>query len=544
MLLARGLGVACCAAAAPLVTPVVVAAAPGENRLVVIVLRGGMDGLAAFPPLDDPDLASLRPTLSRAGAALELDGRFGMHAELAPLLPMWRRGQLAVAQAVATPYRGKRSHFDGQDLLEAGVAATSGVRDGWVNRALGLIPDARAETALSVGPESMLLMRGAAPVPGWAPGARLRLRNDARGLLDLLYEHDPLFQQAAQAAEELSALDDGTAADAGGDPVAAFAGERLAAEARIAAFSIGDWDTHARQAGAIARPLARLARAITTLEAALGPAWDRTLVIAMTEFGRTARENGTGGTDHGTGGAALLAGGALAGRARARRLARAGRGRAVPGARPDADDRRAALSGAGAGRAVRPRPRLGRPRRSSRGSISTRGRRSWPDRARRRLGDRGARWTLRRAAVYGVPPAARRASGAATDRQERPTHERLRDDRCRPGRTRRPSCGATSPTPAPGPGEALVRHAAIGLNFIDVYHRTGLYPWPVERDLVPGSEGAGVVEAVGPGVDHGRAGRPRGLHPAARRLRERARDRGRPAGASCPTRFQTTSQRP
>jgi uncharacterized protein (DUF1501 family) len=311
-LLARGLGTACCLAASPLVTPVVLAAAPGENRLVVIVLRGAMDGLAAFPPLGDRELAAMRPRLAAAGGVLELDDRFGMHPRLAPLMPLWQAGELAVAQAVATPYRGKRSHFDGQDLLETG-GSDPGARDGWLNRALTLIPGARAETALSVGRESMLLMRGEAPTRAWSPGDRLRLRNDERGLLERLYAGDPLFHKAMQAAEELAAVAAPEDGAAGGDPIARFAGERLAAEARIAAFSIGGWDTHVRQANAIDRPLARLAGAITTLKAASGPAWERTLVIAMTEFGRTARENGGGGTDHGTGGAALLAGGAVRG---------------------------------------------------------------------------------------------------------------------------------------------------------------------------------------------------------------------------------------
>lgn len=310
-MLAQGLGAACCLAASPLVTPMVLASVPGDNRLVVIVLRGGMDGIAAFPPLGDPAFAAMRPKLAQA-PALDLDARFGLHPALEPLLPLWRRGQLAVAQAVATPYRGKRSHFDGQDLLEAGVSQTGAVSDGWLNRALTLIPGARAETALSVGRDSMLLLRGEAPARAWFPGDALRLRNDERGLLDKLYAGDPLFLRAAQAAAGLSGFAVAPE-EAGVDPLARFAGERLAEDVRIAAFSIGGWDTHVAQQGAIAGPLRKLATAITTLEASIGPAWDRTLVIAMTEFGRTARENGSGGTDHGTGGAALLAGGAVAG---------------------------------------------------------------------------------------------------------------------------------------------------------------------------------------------------------------------------------------
>ena len=113
--------------------------------------------------------------LRTASAPLDLDGRFGMHPALAPLLPLWSAGQLAVVQAVATPYRDKRSHFDGQDLLETGMTAPLQARDGWLNRALAGIPGARAETALSVGREGMLLLRGAEPVQAWAPGDSLTL---------------------------------------------------------------------------------------------------------------------------------------------------------------------------------------------------------------------------------------------------------------------------------------------------------------------------------------------------------------------------------
>ncbi len=113
--------IGCCLAASPLITPITLAAAPGENRLVVIILRGAMDGLDVIRPLSDPDFATLRPDLAKD--SLELGGGFGLHPRLADLLPLWQAGELGAVHATSTPYRGKRSHFDGQDLLEAGVSS-------------------------------------------------------------------------------------------------------------------------------------------------------------------------------------------------------------------------------------------------------------------------------------------------------------------------------------------------------------------------------------------------------------------------------------
>ncbi|MEX2518878.1 MAG: DUF1501 domain-containing protein, partial [Paracoccaceae bacterium] len=251
--------------------------------------------------------AALRPRVG--GRLIDLDDRFGMDARLEALTPLWRAEELAVVHAVSTPYRDKRSHFDGQDMLEGGLSAVGGARDGWLNRALGLIPGARAEEALAVGREAMLLTRGAATFRSWAPGERLALRNDERQLLTRLYAPDPLFARAAELAAELSALEEpGDDAD-----VAAYAARRLAEEARIAAFSLGGWDTHAAQNRALNGPLSKLSDALIALKGGMGAAWGDTLVIAMTEFGRTARENGALGTDHGSGGAAILAGGAMRG---------------------------------------------------------------------------------------------------------------------------------------------------------------------------------------------------------------------------------------
>ena len=313
------LGTACSAAASPLVTPVVFAAAPGDNRLVVIVLRGGMDGVGVVQPYGDRAYRGLRPNLAgRPGNGVtDLDGFFGLADPFAELMPMWRAGELGFVHAVSTPYRNKRSHFDGQDMLENGggdpSGRASGVRDGWLNRAIGRIPGAHADFGIAVGREHMLLLDGAAPTGAWSPTNELTLADDERQLLSLLYADDPLFKAALEKAEMFA--EDG-AADARsetGKTLARFAAERLNGPARIAAFSLGGWDTHRGQKNALTRAGGQLSAALTMLKAQLGRNWDRTAVIAITEFGRTARENGTLGTDHGTGGAMVLAGGAVRG---------------------------------------------------------------------------------------------------------------------------------------------------------------------------------------------------------------------------------------
>lgn len=312
---------ACSAAAHPLMNTMTFASAPGENRLVVIVLRGAMDGLDVVQPYGDKALRGLRKKLSVGpdGGAHDLDGFFALHETLTDLLPLWKSGELAFAHAVATPYRDKRSHFDGQDLLEAGTGndlPISQQKGGWLNRLLQDMPGVQAETAYSVGTEEMLILSGKAHALSWAPDARLELSPQAKLLLSDIYHDDPLFRDAANDAEAIGgALEPPKKAGPGGDAakLARFAASRLNGATRIAAFSLSGWDSHAQQERVIGRSLGQLATAILTLREALGSNWQRTAVLAVTEFGRTVRENGSSGTDHGTGGAMLMAGGAIKG---------------------------------------------------------------------------------------------------------------------------------------------------------------------------------------------------------------------------------------
>lgn len=326
--LLRGAGLmACSAAAHPLLTTVTLAGSEGgkplgDKRLVLIILRGAMDGLDVVQPRGDADFARLRPTLSQ-GEAADLDGFFALNAGLGALMPLWQAGQLGFVHAVATPYRDGRSHFTGQDLLEAGTGQDvplQAIRDGWLNRMLQAVPGVTSETAYAVGREEMKVLVGPAAYRAWAPQTELDLSPQARLLLDHVYHDDELFRDIAAEAMELG-LDEGMSMDGMGgkktrglEPVVDFVADRLRGESRIAAFSVSGWDTHKAQSKALPRALGGLADGILRLRDKLGPqVWEQTAVLAMTEFGRTAAENGSAGTDHGTGGAMLFAGGAVRG---------------------------------------------------------------------------------------------------------------------------------------------------------------------------------------------------------------------------------------
>ena len=318
----RAFLIGCSVAASPLLTPVTFAAAAGDNRLVVIVLRGAMDGLDVVRPLGDRDYLALRPGLAAdAAQSHDLDGFFALHPAAAPLMPLWNQGELAFAHAVATPYREGRSHFVGQDALENGTGGEAGQltpnHDGWLNRALSVIPGAGARSAVSIGQQRLLILEGSHDTEHYFPVSESDLSSQARTLLAAVNAADPLFAEPFADSQQLAidSMDDAAGKIKGShSELGRYVADQLSGKSRIASLSLGGWDTHNNQIKTMAEQMAALSAMVLAMKTGLAAHWGTTLVLAMTEFGRTARQNGTSGTDHGTGGLRIAAGGALRGK--------------------------------------------------------------------------------------------------------------------------------------------------------------------------------------------------------------------------------------
>jgi uncharacterized protein (DUF1501 family) len=311
-----------------------------DPRFLVVVLRGALDGLAAVAPVGDPEWQRLRGDKAlmpgSATAALPLDSFFALNPAMPNLHRLYKARAATIVHATATPYR-ERSHFDGQDVLESGLGSPGTADSGWLNRALASLQPAGRVTgggrdAFAIGPIAPLVVRGPAPVLSWTPRRLPPASDDTlTRVLDLYRHTDPVL---ARALEERLGL--ATIARAGGmdgqQPRAAGAGQVRAyfAESagmaakflarpdgpRIGALAFDGWDTHADEGvtnGRLANLLGGLDGAMAAIESEMKEAWRETVVAVITEFGRTARINGTDGTDHGTATVALLAGGALKG---------------------------------------------------------------------------------------------------------------------------------------------------------------------------------------------------------------------------------------
>lgn len=290
------------------------AAAATPRRLVFVIQRGAADGLAIVAPTGDPAYAAARGALAEEAGGASLNSLFTLHPALAAGADLYRARQAHFAHAVATAYRD-RSHFDGQNVLEGGGSRPYEKSDGWVGRLLTLLPAAERE-ALAIAPAVPLALRGSAPVATYAPSRLPQADADLIARLSALYADDALLHplwDSAVKTQELAGDIGGNNGRNGADLGKLAASLMLPADgARVMMIETGGWDTHSGQRGRLTAQLRGLDQLVGALQAWLGAAWNDTLVVVATEFGRTVAVNGTGGTDHGTGSAAMFFGGALA----------------------------------------------------------------------------------------------------------------------------------------------------------------------------------------------------------------------------------------
>ena len=302
----------------------------GERRLVFVLLRGGFDGLAALVPAGDPRYEETRGAMAFDPASLApLADGFALAPGLAPLRELWDADELVALHALAIPYR-TRSHFDGQAVLETGLGRPDLGADGWLNRLLQIMEGRESAIAVAAGmPRSLM---GPAPVVTWSPAQLGAVDDGYLDRLHLLYRADPVlanpFEAALQQTEitgDVTMQGRGMQSRERGGPIAPtfVATARLMRAAKpgdaagpgtghgapnIAAVEFSGWDTHRAQGGALDRLLGQLAEGLLTFRREMAEDWSGTTVVVMTEFGRTACPNGTGGTDHGTAGAAFVIG--------------------------------------------------------------------------------------------------------------------------------------------------------------------------------------------------------------------------------------------
>jgi uncharacterized protein (DUF1501 family) len=334
------LGMAAGAALLPFGGAWAAAARGGPKRLVLVMLRGAVDGLNVVVPYGEDAYYAARPTIAIAKpggeeGGIALDGHFALHPALAALMPLWQAKQLAFVHAAGSP-DPTRSHFDAQLFIENGTPGRHGTIDGWMNRLLATLPGAHAPTgAVAVGPTLPQILRGPMPASnlplGPAAGNALAVdKPETAAAFDRLYAGNDAMARAwrqgrAGRAELIASLPEPDAMAEGGAPPAnalpAMA-RRLAGligrdrNIRLAFVSLGGWDTHVRQGnhqGQLASRLRPLGDGLAEFAKALGHDWDDTIVVVISEFGRTAKENGDSGTDHGHGNAIWVLGGGVRG---------------------------------------------------------------------------------------------------------------------------------------------------------------------------------------------------------------------------------------
>jgi uncharacterized protein (DUF1501 family) len=314
---------------------------PTGRKLIVVMLRGAVDGLNVVAPVGDENYLRLRPTIGLtapggAGGAIDLDGYFGLHPALAGLQPLWQEKKLAFVHASGSPDE-TRSHFDAQDYMESATPGRKNTPDGWMNRLVAHLPGTSTPSRLlGIGPVMPRILSGSAAainLPNGAAGTRANIldRPAIGAAFDQLYAGHARFGRAyedgksahkevmmAAESHEMQAADQGAPLPNGFPDDAARLATLMRNDPRIqlAFVALGGWDTHTNQGsgtGQLANRLAPLGQGLAVLAQRLGSLFDDTTVVVMSEFGRTAHENGNGGTDHGHGNVIWVLGGRING---------------------------------------------------------------------------------------------------------------------------------------------------------------------------------------------------------------------------------------
>jgi uncharacterized protein (DUF1501 family) len=317
----------------------IAASNPNPQRLIVVFLRGAIDGLSVVIPYQEPTYYTDRPTIAipqpgQPNGVLDLDGRFGLHPALATLLPLWQQKSLAFVHSTGF-HDDTRSHFDAQDYLESGTPGIKTTRDGWLNRLLGVMSDKNPIQAVSVGATTPRILLGNRAVAnlasGRSAGNRLQIdRPQIATAFDRLYGSNDALSQAYREgrvartellkdlAAETKMANNGATLPNGFPGDAQRLARLMARDSRIQVsfLAVGGWDTHINQGssqGQLARNLEQLGKGLVALQTGLGAAYQNTTIVVISEFGRTVKENGNGGTDHGHGNVMWLLGGGIRG---------------------------------------------------------------------------------------------------------------------------------------------------------------------------------------------------------------------------------------
>ncbi|WP_061038165.1 DUF1501 domain-containing protein [Vibrio coralliirubri] len=283
-----------------------------DNIFIWVSLRGAMDGLNVVVPHADPDYSNLRPNIGlKPEQLLKLDDFFGLHPSLKQCHQWYESNELSFVHACSTAYR-ERSHFDGQKILENGTSDPFNTV-GWINRLLTLSSEKYDGIAIDSG--LPLIMQGESTVASWYPN-RLKTRDKQTELLEELFQSDQMLSSNFESVMKIDQLVGDQGVGKQFKSLTGKTGDILSADngPNIAALELGGWDTHANQGninGRLSNQLKTLDVGLAALKASLGDRWQKTVIIVASEFGRTAKENGTKGTDHGTGNVMFVAGGAL-----------------------------------------------------------------------------------------------------------------------------------------------------------------------------------------------------------------------------------------